>query len=569
MYDYNDNQKNAINEDGSVLVEASPGTGKTSTIVGRLEAVLDKISFTSRKVAVITYTNAGVYEIEDRLKGENSKKSLIGTIHSFCLDNILRPYYWIHKYPVKVISDEQILDFYSSLHYISSTPRLTIMKEELSQIRKQLNGELIIPERVGSAGGNRIKFCNDYENYKRQNSIMDFNDILYLSYKLLNENQFICRVLSNSFYEILVDEFQDTSELQYYILKKIFDIGKTKLFLVGDPKQTIMRFAGAKTDSFESALVDFNPTKITLTEHYRSSNTIVSKYMSIFENHPLMINKSDHKDFKSDFKFFTCDVITKSCIDDCYNCMSDVKIVDYFINHYISTGIQHEEIAILSPWHLHAWKVSNELRGKYIFRGSGTFPHKKISDPIYELIVKYIQYKNKSKSISGFKKFRAQVERCIMTHGLDITGSYNLLANSLILHFDELDLNSKFDIELKKLKFIIAEHFHYDADFIDEIIESINGKGYDWTLEDYFNALDYDKGVYNDTIHSSKGREFDVVIMFKMDDKYLPHFGSNDYLAEFDAERKLYVGLSRARKHIIIIYKRDAPSRFLYRIPGE
>ena len=91
-------QRDAVRHDGNTLIVACPGSGKTRTLVAKLLHCLDEVRGTSRRIACVTYTNAAVYEIEDRLRNYGTCGDEdycdVSTIHSFCLVNILSPFYW-------------------------------------------------------------------------------------------------------------------------------------------------------------------------------------------------------------------------------------------------------------------------------------------------------------------------------------------------------------------------------------------------------------------------------------------------------------------------------------------
>ena len=128
----------------------------------------------------------------------------------------------------------------------------------------------------------------------------------------MSKNDFVSKSLASKFYEILVDEFQDTNLYQYEILKSINHHGDCSFFMVGDSKQRIFSFAGAIEDSFEKAKIDFNAKHADLTEVYRSTNDIIKAYSALFENHPIIENKSDYSELSIEVSFIeTKKTITK------------------------------------------------------------------------------------------------------------------------------------------------------------------------------------------------------------------------------------------------------------------
>ncbi len=556
----NEKQKIAVFDlKGNSIISASPGSGKTKTLVSRALQKVDE-SPRNRTIALITYTNAGADEISSRLATE--KEVFIGTIHSFCLEYILRPFSWIYNwdYP-KIISYEQLKEFIENYNNLGLDDNGQNIFDELSKIKKKLNGELDCDVEWNHEVD--IKTVADiYYEYLSMLKVIDFNEILYRSYKICNENNFVTKSLSSKFYEILVDEFQDTNIYQYEILKKISAIGSCSFFMVGDEKQRIFSFAGAIEDSFEMAKKDFNAVNEELIETYRSSDHIVNTYSKLFENHPEIINSSENKYFGVGVQFFETN---RGNHDDKLH-----RIVDRLVQKY---NIELSEIAILSTSWRDATNISRSLRHEYNIVGSGALPHKNLSNSTFSLLKSLARcYFNPE--ISAIRSIKRNIEMHILENGLQYSkSSLEKKTNLLISNF----LTVKEDFTLIKgissIQKIFNDAFHIKHSVFEEILELIPNEEKElWQVGQYLKVLTGKKGIFSDTIHKSKGLEFDAVILNGINENRIPYqkcISRSPWDWETLTEDSLengrtlfYVAVSRARKILIILHNWK-PSLFI------
>ena len=251
----NSKQRQVVYEmSGNTIVSASPGSGKTKTLVARAQHKLEIIPI-HKSLALITYTNAGADEISYRLTDQDNKV-FIGTIHRFCLEFILRPFGWVYGWhKPRVITYDELNEFVEEMKSEFDLGNNTL--DELNKIKKNLDGNLDITVEWNHITDIKI-VANSYYEFLQNKKAIDFNEILYRSYKIITENDFVATSLANKFYEISIDEFQDTNIYQYEILKAIQQKKTCTFFMVGDEKQRIYRFAGAIDKAFERASADFD-----------------------------------------------------------------------------------------------------------------------------------------------------------------------------------------------------------------------------------------------------------------------------------------------------------------------
>lgn len=220
-------QQIACSTQNNILLTACPGSGKTRTLTHRLAYQVLRDPASKKIKIAITYTNRAAEEITNRLEGMNIDQSSIwaGTIHQFCMHFIIRPY---AMYSKRLCKGYRIIDDYSKKAYGRE-----------------------IAERLGM----HLNYYDDpfqYENvrteYKRvlkEKKEIDFDAILLISEELLASCAFIGSNIASVISSILVDEFQDTNELQYTILSYIYKANKSiTLMFVGDVNQAIYTSLG-------------------------------------------------------------------------------------------------------------------------------------------------------------------------------------------------------------------------------------------------------------------------------------------------------------------------------------
>lgn len=552
-------KKVAFELEGNTIVSASPGTGKTKTLVARAQKKLESMP-NNKSLALITYTNAGADEISSRLNVED-KDIFIGTIHRFCLEFILRPFSWIYNWnKPRIVTYDELNEFIEINDDIDlgESPL-----DELSKLKKLLNGELDKSVQWGSAES--LEYIAElYYDFLISKKAIDFNEILYRSYKIILENDFVSKSLANKFYEISVDEFQDTNIFQYEILKEINASNSCTFFIVGDEKQKIYKFAGAIDDAFKNASEDFNANIENLDITYRSTTNIINGYSCLFENHPKLENESKYKN--DDCKI----VITET------NNQTNTNYIENSIKELIENyNVSLSQIAILTTSWRDAYFISRALRQKYDVVGLGALPHRSMNSSTFTLI-KCLSKFTFLPTIRNLRIIRRNVEFYALENNILLTEkelTYSI--NSLITKFKTLDLKNSLSEGLNLLKIIFEDIFKIDNSDIQEILNNISDEEAEiWTLEKYFKTVSGIDGITINTIHQAKGLEYEVVFLNGVSENRIPwqqRIGTSwDYevLTNENLENGrtlLYVGMSRAKALLILLHNWK-PSLFISKI---
>lgn len=247
----------------NVFLQACPGSGKTTALAGRVSWLRGQ----GAKVALISFTNVGADEIAAKIHVEHgmmlSGDSYIGTIHAFLQKYVLTPF--AHKL---TLSDSEVridprevgrMDptDYTTEDYTFSTDG-HIRPNNPQESVEESTAQAVLEAKLKAA----------------RSGVVSANDAIYWSYRVLHEVPGVARALVERFDEIVVDEAQDTTEMQLHCLNQLMHAGLKSIVLVGDYDQSIYGFNGARRDLCHSMASYWNLRDETLTENYRSSQEI-------------------------------------------------------------------------------------------------------------------------------------------------------------------------------------------------------------------------------------------------------------------------------------------------------
>ena len=235
-------QRAAVDYPDNLLLTACPGSGKTRTLIAKLVYELEAIRQTPRAICCITYTNTAVEEIEHRaleqLNPGDDQHVFVSTIHSFCLNEIVRPFGWLRpdfRASRQVLTredpkfEEIVRHAAGQVNYFNLQARDF---DDFESIALNAAGKLIGMATKNEAVARAAPF---YWQRCRDLDYVDFGTIVYEAYELIRDYPMIKKALGAKFRWFLIDEFQDTSELQIEILSLIFYAGRYKFFIVGRP----------------------------------------------------------------------------------------------------------------------------------------------------------------------------------------------------------------------------------------------------------------------------------------------------------------------------------------------
>ena len=282
----NESQKVAASHiDGSLLILAGAGSGKTKTITTRL-AYLISIGIDPSSILTLTFTNKAAKEMQHRafsMIKSSSTMPLLCTFHKFGL-----LFLKFHITQLNRKNNFIIIDTDDKKRILKSIDKEITTAVVASEISKYKNS-ILSPAEAKSAAQLKLyvqiaDIYEKYENYLHENNLVDFDDLLLLPYKILEQNKTLCEKTSQQYRYIMVDEYQDTNELQYRLLKKLCT-SHNNICVVGDDDQSIYGWRGATIKNILNFAEIFDNTTVIKLEHnYRSTDTILEHANQLIEH---------------------------------------------------------------------------------------------------------------------------------------------------------------------------------------------------------------------------------------------------------------------------------------------
>ena len=574
LEELNEAQKEAATHiDGALLILAGAGSGKTKTITTRL-AYLLSLGIDPANTLTLTFTNKAASEMRERalnmLNDTISHPPLLLTFHKFGLLFLKLYIHLLNRDNNFVIIDSD--DQRKILKQISKELPPNYMSKEISKYKNSF----LTPDEVYALANDtnykKMAYIYDkYQNYLLENNLVDFDDLLLLTYKILNENEDLAKEISQKYQYIMVDEYQDTNEIQLLLLKKLC-LTHNNICVVGDDDQSIYGFRGANHKNILEFEKDFNAKVIKLELNYRSTNQILNAANSL-----ISFNKNRY-----DKKLISAIGDGKEVrILSNFNEIAEAEAIAKDIKKLIEKGVNPKDIAILYRINALSRSIEDGLRNEGIayklVGGMKFYEREEIKDLISYLRLminpnddysfKRVVNKprrgigkatiNKIEEAKGDKSFIEFIKE----NSLDFISKKASKTLKDFVKTIEFLSNSPLD-ELPELieKTIELSSSYKDEDKarnIEEFYGMLREKS-DLTLREFLNELslesDQDK-ITNETInvmtiHASKGLEFDYLYVIGMEEGFFP-LGD----ADIEEERRLaYVAITRAKKELTLSY---------------
>lgn len=510
LNELNTQQRQVCIDEGNILLKACPGSGKTRTLTYKLAYLVEKYIASQKLNIAITYTNRAADEIKERLErieiSEN--KVWVGTIHQFCLEFIIRPYTMYHK---RLRKGYHIIDEYVTKQYI----------------------EEIIEELGIDIGYSKpFEYPEILEKYQKKlldEKEIDFNDILSISFDLISDKKFIAENISGIIRTILVDEYQDTNELQYKILSSIVRADKKiQVTFVGDTDQAIYGGLGGVAKTCDELQKEFGVKFLErkLDGCYRSTQRIVD-YYSYFQLKGMKIQAV------SDIK----DEIGCLIYDNTINKSELFEKIACIVKDELSKGIPETEICIIAPqwWLLFPLsKKMKDLLPNVKFDAPDITPIKYDPMNIFYLISKLL-FTESGIRITSRKRVANEIIE-ILTEEYKIRlseqiDSYRVLKviNSIyptnengIAYLQEAI--TKFLVGIGIELSIEASLYKAYEDFMERIKYRVKNNHLSTDIDVFRQCFKEKEGVVINTFHGVKGEEYTTVIAFGILKGYIPHW---------------------------------------------
>lgn len=616
--------------EGPLLILAGAGSGKTTVLVNRVEHIISSHLATPWQVLAITFTNKAAGELRERLVsaiGDEANDIWAYTFHS-CCSRILRRFgekigYTNHFTIYDTDDSRRVMK--QCQKQLGIEDKLINHKSILAEISRAKDS-LISPEEYKQTAQNdfrKSKIAECYELYQAQlkkSDAMDFDDIIFNTVKLLEENEDVRNIYQTQFKYVMVDEYQDTNHAQYVLTSLLADKYKN-ICVVGDDDQSIYRFRGATIENILSFENHYKGAKvIRLEENYRSTQNILDGANAVISHNKNRKGKTLFTRSGSGDKIVYKTVMSES--------EESQYIIDEIVKN-VNNGMKYSDHAILYRMNAQSRNLEVMLTksgiSHRIIGGHRFFDRKEIKD-----IVSYLAVINNPSDNVRLQRIINVPKRAIgdtmFANVLEIGAGLGMSAFEVCERADEFQKTSRSASKLMNFTKMIRDFQECIEngmglnDLLQEVLDVTKYLDYlqeePETYEDRVNnikelssmfikyeeesedanlsefledvALISDIDSYNEdedavvlmTLHSAKGLEFPIVFIPGMEEGIFP--GNQSMFSEEDLEeerRLAYVGITRAKKKLYLISSqqrmlygqtsRNMPSRFLREIPSS
>lgn len=548
-------QKAVYTTEGPVIINAGPGTGKTKTLTYRIAYLILEKKVKPENIIALTFTQKAAAEMKNRvniyLKGH---MPYIHTFHSFChsiQQDCGRNY--------SIISDKEREDV---LHILKKRydrdefiHKLSI--KDLSLLISRYKNDSLLEQFNDCLE----EFIHNYNETLTKNNFIDYDDLLLHTYNLLKNNNELKNNLVSKYSYIHVDEFQDTNAIQYLIIKSILN-KQNNIFVIGDPKQSIYSFRGARPEIMEQIKIDFpRHTNITLHINYRSSTEINRITSTLFPNEQPLIPATSYAGkavlIKTLNEYSEADLIIRMICEK-------VGGIDLLQSGDLGTASGNEasfaDFAVLYRTHYSKRTLElklNKANIPYQIIGEDS-PFKEKEIMFIILCLRYAFYKEKIflEQLLSSRILKSLQQKVELEKYLESVSDEKLdnIYKNIILISKVKEGNSR----LEKNKAV---------NFFDSIIFQFNK--YNNSLERCIKYLEYlEDNEYYDmasdkvvlmTMHASKGLEFPYVYIAQFEEGNIPHNRKDSNIEE--EKRLLYVAMARAKRELYITYTKTRQKR--------
>lgn len=596
--------KAVIHPDGPLFVVAGAGTGKTKTLTSRI-AYLIMNGVEPSHILAVTFTNKAAREMKSRvvdMTGPHAMRVWLFTFHAFGLQILRRhiaelPYGYRPNFNVideddaKKIIAEQIKEIGLDIKHFS----VKAIRNLISLYKSRRMPEF---ERTDEE-----KIYKRYQEYLRENQLLDFDDLLIYTLELFEHHKAIREYYQTYFEHILVDEFQDTDKIQYELLK-ILGLHHKNVFVVGDPDQSIYAFRGANYENARLFESDFGAKQVLLEQNYRSTNQILKAANQLINynfNRPAAKNLESDLGFgeapiyhhaQTDLKesFFVVNEIQRLhqlgyAYDDMAVLYRNNALSRLFEDSFIKAGIPYIIYGGISFYErkeikdaLAYIRLTLDTSQDFYFKRVVNVPKrsiglvsiqklelraKELGVPMFDAIEYTDLTPSSKKSLLDFKNLILTMQEDfshmfelaqIMPYIMNKTGYLDMLrAENDEIADDRIN-------NLKELQTVFVRgDMYYEGSFVEKINELLDQIALYTDLDQDVEEFDHVKLA---TYHQVKGLEFRVVFMVVMEENIFPSDRSLMNPSDMEEERRIaYVGITRAKEKLYMSY---ADQRLVY-----
>jgi len=595
----NNSQSEAVKQtEGPVLILAGAGSGKTTTIISRLAYLIEVLGIPASNTLTLTFTNKAAKEMKERSLSmmENvAYPPLLCTFHKFGLLFLKFNIHLLNRQNNFVVIDTD--DKKRIIKKINAELPTPLISSEISRYKNSLlspddaykQAELFMYKQIA-------EIYREYEQYLNENNLVDFDDLIALTYKLLDENPELAELTSQKYQYIMIDEYQDTNELQLKLIQKLC-VSHNNICVVGDDDQSIYGWRGAHIRNIMEFHEDFSGAHVfKLEENYRSRTPILKVANALIEHNRSRLGKKL--------------ISTRGSGDDVTILNSndeneEAKKIASKINKLLESGVSAKEIVVLYRVNVLSRSIEEGLnRAGIAYKlvgGLRFYDRAEVKD-----LISYIRVITNNHDDFSLKRIinkpkrglgKASIDKIELAAHANGTSIYEYIKSSNLDVLEDLVKKKnattlkEFVKEIEKVA-KVSKHSTYE--FIDVLEDTFHlkeiykgmpdeservlnmdefyglfrdfvKKAPESSLDEFLNELTLQseqdqvegESIYMMSIHASKGLEFEHVFIIGLEEGFLPLIGDGSDLEE---ERRLgYVSMTRAKETLTLCH---AGSRF-------
>ena len=630
-----DQRRAVVSTSGPILVLAGPGSGKTRLIVHRIAYLIREAGVAPEEILALTFTNRAALELRERLAGAipaAARRITAGTFHSICARWLRSDGGEIGVSPSFSIydTDQQARLIKEALAELNidnkRVPPSSVQSRISSAKNRHAGGRIEMPRgALGLPGQMAQSVFDRYEKKLSERKSLDFDDLLLRVIELFLAHPQIRDRYSSRYRHQLVDEFQDTNTIQYRLLKLLRPKGGS-VCVVGDEDQSIYSWRHADLANIINFPTDYSQAEtMTLGQNYRSTQNIIDAAASLIK-----ANSQRH-----DKRLWTDNPPGEAlALVECSSDDEEAHTVASHVRRFRNRGMAFNEMAVLYRTNAQSRVLETAFARLGIparVIGVRFFRRAEVQDVLAYLYAAFNPYDDAhllriinvptrgagAKTIAGLRDY-ALGRSLSLSHALDrLFGSnggedepdlqvgrrgvaalqtFHKILTGLRAKIEQVTPTEILDAAIKDTGYASyvselpdSEDRMSNLDQLRGAATGYEGAGFE-PISDFLQqvALVSDADAYSHnadlvtlaTFHGAKGLEFDAVFLTGLEEGLCPHSRSVDNPSAMEEERRLvYVGMTRARKHLVLSYAESrwagvgtmmsGPSRFLKDLPGD
>lgn len=561
LEELNPRQREAFARSENTVLLAGPGSGKTATLVLKVARLLDDIP-APRGVACLTYGNEAAQEFEGRLRDygvRSGGRLFTGTVHSFCLAHVLRPFAHLldaeHLYLAasEIASDGELDEArQKGLDFAAINEQGGWWKSKIEAYRKLA---ILAPEFASDLDDRLPRVAEGYARHLRGLNRIDFDDIVLGSLLLLRDHTHVRRALWAKYPWFVVDEYQDLGLPLHRIVTTLVESAGVKVFAVGDPDQSIYNFNGARPEFLGELATrdDFRPIRLEL--NYRCRQKIIDASLHVLQpDEPRGFLSAAEGDERGEIVFKRC----RGGLGE------QAAYVLSRTQELLAAGVPAGEIGVFAK------RWTDLAPCEELLRSAGV-PFRVVRGREYK-------WTPLTALVDGMVAWCAGGWRIGSPRMTEVFASWQRLSSAcrgMSARSDDLAervrlykvLSALRDPEMTVGEWIkavdsamglsamgtalvgVTVRMRHDVHELGRMVASLAGADVAGQTLAEFAGIDRQKLVLQ-SLHSSKGREYTVVFILALEDGVIPQYKED----QRDARRLFYVGMTRARQEVNLLY---------------